>query len=750
VLPIWRSALSDRGDGSRLSVARSRWAALVLSVGVTFGAPAAGEARSVSKLAEHRLRAIEERTLGTEHAADHAAQRRLKRTRRSRAGRSRLVARAAATGPADRVGAWDGVAKPLIRSGKPEGIFAINAALLPTGKVLWFSYPRESENTAYAVLWDPATGTFKDVVPPINPATGRPYNIFCGGISMLADGRVLVTGGVLGNIDGYWQGLDETFTFDPFTERWQRHERMRHGRYYPSQLLLPDGRTFIIQGSDEVGRGADNLDLELFDPAKALGAEVDLIGTLPTWARGDFYPHVFWMPSGRGMVAGPYPADSWFLESGGTGGEALGFGFRAVDAANQRLVRTWGSGVLLPLSHDQTRGEIVQYGGADDTGAKPHRAVASAEGYSEATGSWSGEPTNPSMNVARAHLNTVLLPDGSMVSIGGGVGDDSPIDNRTTTDAHKQVELWDPVSRRWTLGPSQREGRAYHSTAMLLPDGSVVSAGDDYNGGYDRDSYEIYRPPYFFNGSRPTISAAPSAAGYSQTVSVGSPNVDIDRAVLVAPSSTTHAVDVNQRVVNLPAVRRGDGSGYDVRTPANVNVAPPGYYMLFLVDTHGRPSVARWVQLHPSAGPTPAPGGAPAVVEQPAPGGTAPTPGGTPTVPPRVATPVVRAALRQSRLKQVRRARRIIVRVQSDSPARVALRATVTRRLRGAASRPTTVADWRRRVRFSEADARTLAMRLTAGQARRLKGDVRAKVSWDVRRSDGSFVQRKVLRVRLR
>ncbi len=227
--------------------------------------------------------------------------------------------------------------------------------------------------------------------PPINPATGRPYNIFCSGISMMADGRVLITGGVskpyTAKGDG-WRGLDRTFSFDPFTERWQEHERMRGARYYPSQLLMSDGRTFVIQGTDDSGLERDNLDLEVFDPSKPLGQEIDLFGTLPTWARGDFYPHLFWMPSGRSMVAGPYPADSWFLQHGGTAGEALGLGFQAIDAANPAAVRTYGSAVLLPVGSNDTTGEVVQYGGADDTVRWPHLATGTSQSYSEATGRW--------------------------------------------------------------------------------------------------------------------------------------------------------------------------------------------------------------------------------------------------------------------------------------------------------------------------------------------------------------------------
>ena len=737
-----------RRAGRRPEWTARKLAMLLLGLGALSAiAPAGAHARAGGelterKLTERQLRVLESRFLGVDHAADHAAQRRAGRRARGKRVRRRVLARAAVSGAPSEIGAWEGGARPLMSNGLPSGIKGVSAALLPTGKVLWSSTPRGSANEASAVLWDPATTTFKDVPPPTNPATGRPYNIFCSGISMMADGRMLITGGVLKPYTGPghgWRGLDTTFTFDPFTERWQEHERMREARYYPSQLLMPDGRTFVVQGTDDSGDERDNLDLEVFDPSKPLGQETDLFGTLPTWARGDFYPHLFWMPSGRGMVAGPYPADSWFLQQGGTGGEALGLGFRAIDAANPAAVRTYGSAVLLPLGPDATTGEVVQYGGANDRVARPHLATETAEGYSEVTGRWTSQP---SLNVARAHLNTVLLPDGAMVTIGGGVGDAAPNGKRTITEAHKQVELWDPTTRRWRLGPSQLEGRAYHSTAVLLPDGSVVSAGDDLNGGSDRDTYEIYKPPYFFKGPRPTISSAPGVMGYSGAFTVGSPNADIAKATLVAPSSVTHSVDANQRVVSLPVRRRADGSGYDVSAPASVNAVPPGYYMLFLVDTSGRPSVARWVRL--AAGATSAPVAAPATQTPPATPAT-PTPA-TPAVQPPKAEPVravpparpkLAAALRTSRLAAVRRTGRLELELRSDTALRAKLDVRLTQRA-SARARPRVVATWTRTIRFRRPGARRIVLRLSPSRRRDLRGDVRVAIAFAAPGVDGA------------
>jgi hypothetical protein len=138
---------------------------------------------------------------------------------------------------------------------------------------------------------------------------------------------------------------------------------------------------------------------------------------------------------------------------------------------------------------------------------------------------------------------------------------------------------------------------------VLLPDGRVWSAGDDFHPSEDGvnaslgDSAEIYSPPYLFKGDRPVIDSAPGDAHWGDVFGVGSPSPGISRAVLMAPSATTHGVDMQEREIDLRVVNRVDGQGVDVAAPPSSNVAPPGYYMLFLLNDSGVPSVASWVRL---------------------------------------------------------------------------------------------------------------------------------------------------------
>ncbi len=184
------------------------------------------------------------------------------------------------------------------------------------------------------------------------------------------------------------------------------------------------------------------------------------------------------------------------------------------------------------------------------------------------------------LNRPRSHANTVLLPDGSMATIGGGWGDkkgggeNGAPGQWAAADFHLTTELWNPRRRVWRLGPPQREYRAYHSTAVLLPDGRVVSAGDDYNGrftgaqaglNFTQDTAEIYEPPYLFDGNRkaprPKLTGAPKRLTWGQRarlrVKRARGNRPVTRAVLLAPSATTHAVDMNQRFLPLRVTCQG-------------------------------------------------------------------------------------------------------------------------------------------------------------------------------------------------
>jgi hypothetical protein len=461
------------------------------------------------------------------------------------------------------------------------------------------------------------------VDPPTDPATGNAANIWCAGNALLPDGRVVVTGGNLAYATGTtnYKGLNKVYTFNPWSEKWVEQPHMAHGRWYPSQVLMPNGEMLIMSGFDE--NGVSNKDVEIFRPDPNLdgsGGTVRKIGRRGGANEppdGGLYPHLFWMPSGRIFVAGPEKTDNWFLHS------PVGQSWTSLvghwDSVAQPSTRVWGTGVLVPQTAAGSR-KVELIGGSDPQRDAMGKAVnatpkSSTETYTE-TGpnAWTA---GAAMNVARSHLNTVQLPDLSMVSIGGGLGSKQGDQYAVSaTGAERRVDLYSPATNSWHLGAAQVEARAYHSTALLLPDATVVSAGDDFNGaptaanptgagtGVDSDTAEVYEPPYLFNAdgshaARPTISSAPDFVAWGQRFDVGTPNADVSKAVLVAPGATTHANDMSQRVVPLAFAKEPGGVKLTAPPAPNnsADVALPGYYMLFLLNDRGVPSVARWMSL---------------------------------------------------------------------------------------------------------------------------------------------------------
>jgi fibronectin type 3 domain-containing protein len=205
-------------------------------------------------------------------------------------------------------------------------------------------------------------------------------------------------------------------------------------------------------------------------------------------------------------------------------------------------------------------------------------------------------------------MNAVILPNGKVLAEGGSVNNESP------DPAGKQADIYDPVVNTMSSGGTASYSRLYHSTALLLPDATVVSMGSNPGprGNYE-PAIEIYTPPYLFDANdhpvtnRPTITGISSQVlGYNAPLSVTyTSSSAISSAVLIHLGSSTHAFDMDQRLIGLcgPAPQPScTGSGtLSLTTPPNGNIAPPGYYMLFILDSAGVPSIAAFVQLSPYA-----------------------------------------------------------------------------------------------------------------------------------------------------
>ncbi|PTL59469.1 glyoxal oxidase [Paraconexibacter algicola] len=487
--------------------------------------------------------------------------------------------------------------------------YAIHATLMPTGKVLFWGFdwtqhiitanPTSHQQTSgAATIWDPAKGTgpsaFKPVPPPLIDVDGDGVQervpLYCSGQLLLADGRVLVTGGTL---DLRWfqkgytnpPGLKIVLIFDPRTETWARSQDMTVPRWYPTQVKLADGRVAVLGGFDA------NKPTSFTQTLDIISADGRTVAHAPSGDRLTWtYPGMLLMPSSRVLLAGPIKGDVGLLDP-----RTLTW------KATSPLPADRGGGNLVPVpSRTGASPEAMLIGGADflapSRTGQDQPAYRTTVTFDERRSARGFEPS-PSQHRGRNWPNTVLLPDGSMVTLGGGTGITKRDAAFTADPKNRAVELWDPRTKRWRLGPSQREDRTYHSVGVLLPDGRVWSAGDDANPNRDGDTAELYEPPYLFRGERPRIVAGPRRVGARRSFTLTVTGPAPERVTMLAPSATTHALDMNQRFVELRVLRRrtvGTRTVLTVQGPRRPSVAPPGPWMLFALSEDGAPSVARW------------------------------------------------------------------------------------------------------------------------------------------------------------
>jgi hypothetical protein len=342
---------------------------------------------------------------------------------------------------------------------------------------------------------------------------------------------------------------------------------MDAGRWYPTNTTLGNGEVLINSGA--VADGVSNEIPEVWETNSTLRSLWDA-------PRGQsYYPWMHVAPNGWVFNSGPDHRTDYIDASGNgawlsTGSTSIfsNFGYRGEGSSV-----TYAPGKVL-----------ITGGGAPTASTEVIDLNQPNPAWRYVSGMWR----------ARRHLNTTLLPDGTVLASGGtsGGGFNDP------AGAVYAPEIWSPVTEQWS-GPmaSMHVPRLYHSVALLLPDGRVLSGGGGTGVGTDYPNVEIYSPPYLFKGARPQITDAPPSVGYSQRFFVGTPDANITRATLVRLSSVTHSYNQNQRFNDLSSLIERGGDGLYLTAPANGNLCPPGHYMLFLLNDRGVPSVARIIQV---------------------------------------------------------------------------------------------------------------------------------------------------------
>lgn len=509
---------------------------------------------------------------------------------------------------------------------------AVNMVLLHDGRILYWSgveagSPDDTFNqtflTAGALHGESRILEFTEAGYQITTpehAFGDGGDLFCSGAIILADGRVLTTGG--SEYHGLQEptqwpldGIKDARIFDPATDSWTRYADMVLGRWYPSLMLLPDGSPATIGGIETLSNINEHwTNWESYDAEED---RWDIMG----WTqdiRLPLYPRLHVVPGG------PMQGDAFFSTAGTLWGP---FGEHPLQAEwsfmqsfdlhdhthTQHELSTFGSrnyasSVLLAAGPDNDyRTKVVSSGGTLQQSilATPLTEVIDLTGAAPIAAQ-----TDP-LNQPRWNHNSVLLPDGDVLTIGGGLYDNVMIHGQPNVPV-MEAELFDPDTETWREVDAMSVPRMYHSTAALLPDGRVLTGGhvplpiptqelrETVSPQIAETRLEIYEPGYLFRGARPVIDAAPDAIAYGETfdIEVRTPAA-IDSVMLMRPAATTHAFDMGQRGTWLEVVAQ-EGTTVTLRAPPNVDVSPAGHHMLFVNSAHqdgAVPSEAAWVQL---------------------------------------------------------------------------------------------------------------------------------------------------------
>jgi hypothetical protein len=467
-------------------------------------------------------------------------------------------------------GAWG----PLVN----WDIVPLHMNLLPSGKVFAWGKTDVADTMGMPRVWDPAQGP---------PSTAQMIDVnemlFCAGHTLMADGTLMIAGGH--HMDD--AGIKVTYTYGP-NGSWTQQSSMTHGRWYPTLTVLGDGRVLTMAGRNEAGTVVTTP--EIWEGGRWV--PLPGAGTLEI----PYYPRNFVDPkTGLVFYASERIQSRWFnVDGAATGGRGAWtpgpshrFGFN----------RDYGSAVMYDA------GKILVVGGGGHTSwptpdPKTAQPTATAEiiDLNSASPTWqsTGSMANP-----RRHMNATILPDGQVLATGGTRG--GGFVNITPGLAVKQAELWNPGSGQWTTLSANNIMRVYHSVSLLLADGTVLhgSSGDAMAGTIPVPSernHEIFSPPYLFKGARPAITSAPASVGYNQVFPVATPNAaQITDVRWIRLGSVTHAFDMSARANTLTFTPTA--TGVDVTAPANFNLAPPGHYLLFILNRNGVPSEGQVVQV---------------------------------------------------------------------------------------------------------------------------------------------------------
>ena len=466
----------------------------------------------------------------------------------------------------------DGMWSPVY----PWPLISVHSALLPDGRVMTYGSDLTGLQTGHSIydIWD-STGAPNTGHLTLDNPTGT--DIFCSSQVLLPQsGNLFIAGGDV------WTGTQTTNKpnnnsnlYDSASTSLTRGINMNRARWYSSSITLVNGETYIQGGSG----GNDRPEI------RGVDGSFRLMSGINTSTLGSQYPRNFVAPDGKVFGYAPANGQMYRVDTTGSGTITMLGSFDTAYSGG------WYSSTAM-----YRPGRILQIGGnsngaytIDITGTAP--VVAQTQ----------------TMSSTRAWVNATVLADGKVVATSGSAVPGA------TTGYNNIAETWDPATGQWHQGAVAQKMRLYHSNALLLPDGSVlVSGGGAISPTYTSDpnknnlNAEIYYPPYLFTSTspgtstravRPTVDNVPTWIDIGKTfaLDVTANAASVSRVTLVKTGSMSHSFNMDQRFLDLTF--NASGSHVAVQAPAHAGEAPPGFYLLFVFNEAGVPSVGKILRM---------------------------------------------------------------------------------------------------------------------------------------------------------
>ena len=453
-------------------------------------------------------------------------------------------------------------------------------------------------------------------------------DLWCGGHTQLEDGKLLFLGGTAAyppGGEGIYEGHKQAYTFDPVKEVWDPLPDMIKGRWYPTAIRMANNDVLVIAGFPE---GVEGRNLSLKDIKQPVQ---EMFRQGLRWTKMDeervfpLYPRLHLLPDGdvfysgvfnsHFFLPGLFPSRRWNHKKDEQGK------WTKLGGHHSDKNREEGISLILALRPPDYDAKIMVAGGGNAAlfrglvtffqrigkeswieKLRSNRALDSVEiidiPTKKADNQNAVEPRwtiRSNMRRRRIHAVGVLLPDGKVLVVGGMSRHGHLEGSQIPKYAIREAEMYDPVNDTWCLLPRQKKNRVYHSTALLLPDGRVMSMGSNPHFGVIEKTIEIYSPPYLFRGERPVIKDLPKTVKYGKELEIRLEKTQkIDQVVLRRPDVLTHVTNTDQRLIQLK-IEKVDKNKMAIRIPDDRALIPEGYYMLFVLNQLGVPSVGKFV-----------------------------------------------------------------------------------------------------------------------------------------------------------